>query len=95
MNLHSSGAINRKSEKQLLIVLMLRSKGVVREGFFEEMTFELGLDFEDQGRLFEAETEARYTSDHRIVLKERWMEAWLATFCVNSEIPWKFLTQER
>lgn len=87
-------AVNRKSGKQLPIVVMLRSKRVVREGFFEEMTFELGLDFEDEGRLFEAETEARHTSDHRIVLTERW-EAWPAAFYVNSEIPWKFLTQER
>lgn len=78
MDLHSSGVINRKSVKQLLIVLMLRSKEVVREVFCEEMTFELGLGSEDQGRLFKTETEARHTSDHRIVLKERWMEAWLA-----------------
>lgn len=48
---------------------MLRSKGVVREGFSEETTFDLGLDFEDQGRLFETETEARHTSDHRIVFE--------------------------
>lgn len=86
--------MNRESGKQLLIVLMLRRKGMVREGFFEEMTFELGLDFEGQGRLFEAEMEARHTSGHRIVLKER-LEAWPTAFKVNSEIPWKCLTQER
>lgn len=74
---------------------MLRSKGVVREGFSEETTFDLGLDFEDQGRLFETETEARHTSDHRSVLKERWTEAWLAASYVNGEIPRKFLTQTR
>lgn len=75
---------------------MLRSKGEVREGFFEEMTCELGLGFESQGRLFETETEARHASDHRTVLKEGgWKEAWPAAFCVHGEIPRKFLTQAR
>lgn len=51
--LHSSEAVNRKSIKQLLMGLVLRSEGVLRAGFFGEMTFELGLDFEVQGRLRE------------------------------------------
>lgn len=53
---------------------------MVREGFSEEMILELGLDTEDQGRLGETETEARHTSDRRIVWKERWMEACRAAF---------------
>lgn len=51
VELHSSEAVSRKSIKQLLMGLVLRSEGVLREGFFGEMTFELGLDFEVQGRL--------------------------------------------
>lgn len=41
-------ALNRKSIKQLLIGLVLRSKRGVRGNIFEEMIFEPGHDFEDQ-----------------------------------------------
>lgn len=68
---------------------------MVREGFSEEMILELGLDTEDQGRLGETETEARHTSDRRIVWKERWMEACRAAFWVNGVIAQTFLTQAR
>lgn len=46
---HSSGAIDRKSVKA--ITDSIDTKKVVWEGFCEEMTFELGLDFADPGRL--------------------------------------------
>lgn len=42
--------------KQLLVGLVLRSKGEVREGTLEEMIFALGLDFEDQVFLFFRQT---------------------------------------
>lgn len=75
---------------------MLRSKGGVSEGIFEEMILALGLGFAGQVFLcFRRRQEAREASDHRPVQKERWVGTWQAVFCADSEMLWKFLTQDR